>query len=96
METGINIKTLHLPLNFTLSQCKALAKMWNYPQITKNDKMKNRTTQKIKDTLGVSYTIAEVERFLKKAEKKSLAQAPYFDGRILDKIQLLKKALNQN
>ena len=58
--------------------------------------MKNRTTQKIKDTLGASYTIAEVEKFLKKAEEKSLAQAPYFDGRILDKIQLLKKALNQN
>ena len=58
--------------------------------------METKTTQKIKDTLGASYTIEEVEKILKKLEEKSLAQAPYFDGKILDKIQLLKKALIQN
>jgi len=60
----------------------------NYPN--------GRTTQLIKDTLGVSYTVAEVEAFLAKFENQSREQAPYFDGRLLDKIDLLKTALGKN
>ena len=60
----------------------------NYPN--------GRTTQLIKDTLGVSYTVAEVEAFLAKFENQSREQAPYFDRRLLDKIDLLKTALGKN
>ena len=54
----------------------------------------NKTTEKIKETLGVSYTVAEVKAFLAEFEAKSQAQAPYFDGRLMDKIELLKSALS--
>lgn len=59
-------------------------------------KTKERTTQLIQETLGVSLTILEVEALLAKFEKKSRSQAPYFDGRLLDKIELLKNALGRN
>ena len=59
-------------------------------------KTKERTTQLIKDTLGVSLTVAEVESLLVKFENESRSQAPYFDGRLLDKIDRLKTALGKN
>lgn len=61
-----------------------------------NNYPKTRTTQLIKDTLGVSFTVLEVEALLAKFENESRNQAPYFDGRLLDKIELLKTALGKN
>ena len=61
-----------------------------------NNYPKRKTTQLIKDTLGVSLTVLEVEALLAKFENKSRSQAPYFDGRLLDKIELLKTALGKN
>lgn len=61
-----------------------------------NNYPKGRTTQLIKDTLGVSFTVFEVEALLSKLENQSRSQAPYFDGRLLDKIELLKTALGKN
>ena len=53
----------------------------------------NQTTQKIKDTLGVNFTVAEVRQLLAKYEAQSAKQAPYFDGRLLDRIERLKSCL---
>jgi hypothetical protein len=61
-----------------------------------NNYPKGRTTQLIKDTLGVSFTVFEVEALLAKLENQSHSQAPYFDGRLLDKIERLKTALGKN
>lgn len=54
---------------------------------------KNKTTEKIKNTLGASYTIAQVERFVYELQKKIENQAPYFNGRDLDKLELLRESL---
>ena len=59
-------------------------------------KQLNETTQLIKDTLGMSLTVSEVETALETFENQALSQAPYFDGRLLDKIELLKTALGNN
>ena len=59
-------------------------------------KTKERTPERIKPTLGVSLTVSEVEELLAKLENQSHAQAPYFDGRLLDKIERLKTALGKN
>ena len=56
---------------------------------------KSQTTHLIKETLGASFTIYEVEAMLLQSEQESHSQAPYFDGRLLDKIELLKKALGK-
>ena len=61
-----------------------------------NNYPKRKTTQLIKDTLGVSFTVLEVEALLAKFENESRNQAPYFDGRLLDKIELLKTSLGKN
>jgi len=63
---------------------------------TTNNYPKGKTTQLIKDTLGVSYTVFEVEALLAEFENRSRSQAPFFDGRLLDKIELLKTALGKN
>jgi hypothetical protein len=57
-------------------------------------KNKKQTTQRIKEVLGASLTIEEVENKLAILEAKSREQAPYFDGRLLDKISLLRTALD--
>tara|TARA_R100000951_G_scaffold7_1_gene8 strand:- start:569 stop:784 length:216 start_codon:yes stop_codon:yes gene_type:complete len=61
-----------------------------------NNYPKGRTTQLIKDTLGVSFTVFEVEALLAKLENHSRSQAPYFDGMLLYKIERLKTALGKN
>ena len=61
-----------------------------------NNYPKARTTQLIKNTLGVSLTVFEVEALLAKFENQSRSQAPFFDGRLLDKIERLKTALGKN
>lgn len=53
------------------------------------------TTERIKDTLGASYTTAEVKKFLSAAEKESEKQAPYFDCRLLKQIERLETALGR-
>ena len=60
-----------------------------------NNYPKGRTTDLIKDTLGVSFTVFEVEALLAKMENRSRSQAPYFDGRLLTKIERLKTALGK-
>lgn len=57
-------------------------------------KNKQQTTKRIKEVLGASLTIEEVEIKLAILEAKSREQAPYFDGRLLDKISLVKTALD--
>ena len=54
---------------------------------------KNQTTQQIKDTLGVSLTVAEVEQKIADLEAEIGRQAPYFNGRDLDRLSLLRKAV---
>lgn len=54
----------------------------------------NQTTQAIKNTLGATYSVKEVKAFLEAAELESAAQAPYFDARLLRRIERLRKALN--
>lgn len=61
-----------------------------------NNYPKGNTTQLIKETLGVSFTVFEVEALLAKLENQSRSQAPFFEGRLLDKIELLKTALGKN
>ena len=56
---------------------------------------KSQTTHLIRETLGATFTIYEVEAMLCIVEQESHSQAPYFDGRLLDKIELLKKALGK-
>lgn len=57
--------------------------------------MKTQTTEQIKNTLGASYSIEEVETMLAAMVAESEAQAPCFDGRLLDRIQRLKTALGE-
>jgi len=57
--------------------------------------MKNETTERIKNTLGANYTVKEVEEMLAAKLIKSKAQAPYFDGRLLDQILRLETALGK-
>ena len=54
----------------------------------------NQTTELIKDTLGASYTVSEVKLMLAEFTAKSVKQAPYFDGRLLDRIEKLQKSLS--
>jgi len=54
---------------------------------------KSKTTDKIRNTLGASYTIGEVERFIYELDKKIQNQAPYFNNRDLDKLELLRESL---
>jgi hypothetical protein len=54
----------------------------------------NQTTEQIKNTLGASYTISEVKASLEDARITSAKQAPYFDGRLLDRIARLELALD--
>ena len=54
---------------------------------------KSRTTQLIKNTLGASHTVAEVEGYLLDAQTELRAQAPYFNSRTLDKETRCLKAL---
>lgn len=53
----------------------------------------DQTTQQIKETLGATYTTAEVTAFLGEVDDKLGQQAPYFDGRLLDRKARLEKAL---
>ena len=53
----------------------------------------NQTTEQIKNTLGASYTVSEVKGFLAEMRVTSAKQAPYFDGRLLDRIARLELAL---
>ena len=55
---------------------------------------KGFTHQAIKNSLGASYTIEEVETMLHDMQVTSQAQAPYFDGRLLDRIKKFEKVLN--
>jgi hypothetical protein len=55
---------------------------------------KDKTTQQIRDYLGVSYTIAEVEQFIDDLRAKLDRQAPYFNGRDLDKLKYLEKSID--
>jgi len=55
--------------------------------------MKNQTTQKIKDVLGASYSVAECETALLRAKAKLASQAPYYDARLLATVEKLEKAL---
>ena len=57
--------------------------------------MKTQTTEQIKNTLGANYTVEEVETMLATMQRESDAQAPCFDGRLLDRIQRLKTALGE-
>ena len=57
---------------------------------------KSITTQVIKDSLGASYTISEVEDVLFQSKAKSAAQAPYFDGRLLDRIAKIENILRES
>jgi len=57
--------------------------------------MKTETTEQIKNTLGASYSVEEVETMLAAMVAESEAQAPCFDGRLLDRIQRLKTALGE-
>ena len=54
---------------------------------------KSKTTEKIKNTLGASYTIGEVERFIYELHKKIEKQAPYFNDRDLHKLEILRESL---
>jgi len=57
-------------------------------------KTKNTTTtEQIKETLGATYTTAEVTAFLGEVDDKLDKQAPYFDGRLLDQKARLETAL---
>lgn len=53
-----------------------------------------KTTQQIKDYFGASYTVAEVQGFIEELQIKIDKQAPYFNGRDLDKLEYYKKALD--
>ena len=53
----------------------------------------NQTTEQIRDTLGATYTVAEVTVFLSEVNDRLGKQAPYFDGRLLDQKARLEKAL---
>jgi|TARA_R110000787_G_scaffold202740_1_gene313346 DNA-directed RNA polymerase specialized sigma54-like protein len=57
--------------------------------------METETTELIKNTLGASHSVKEVKAWLKDIQKASKAQAPYFDGRLLDQIKKLKTALGK-
>jgi len=57
--------------------------------------MKKQTTERIKNTLGVNYTVEEVEKMLEEKLIKSKSQAPFFDGRLLDQILRLETALGK-
>ena len=54
----------------------------------------NQTTEQIKNTLGGSYTISEVKSYLEDARVASAKQAPYFDARLLNRIERLELALD--
>jgi len=56
----------------------------------------NQTTQAIKNAFGANYTISEVRTALAEAKAKSTKQAPYFDGRLLDRIAKMEKALEES
>ena len=56
-------------------------------------KPKNQTTQKIKDILGASYTVAECETALLRGRAKLVSNGPYFDGRLLATVEKLEQAL---
>jgi hypothetical protein len=53
-----------------------------------------KTTQQIKDYLGASYTVGEVQGFIEALQRKIDSQAPYFNGRDLDRLEYYKKALD--
>jgi hypothetical protein len=57
--------------------------------------MENQTTELIKNTLGATHSVKEVKAWLRDLEKASKAQAPCFDGRLLDQIKKLKTALGK-
>ena len=40
-------------------------------------------------------TIQEIKDAIKKLEAQQESQAPYFDGRLMDRIEKLKKLLNE-
>jgi hypothetical protein len=54
---------------------------------------KKETTDKIKSTLGASYTVAEVELFIYRLHKKLEKQTPIFNSRDLEKLDQLREAL---
>jgi hypothetical protein len=54
---------------------------------------KDKTTDKIKATLGASYTVAEVELLIYRLHKKLEKQAPIFNSRDLTKLNQLREAL---
>lgn len=54
---------------------------------------KNKTTEKIKNTLGESYTVLEVEAFIYELHKKIEKQFPHFDSRDLHKLEILRESL---
>ena len=53
----------------------------------------DQTTNAIKISLGATYTIRELRGFISDDKAKSDAQAPYFDGRLLDRITRLEGVL---
>ena len=56
---------------------------------------KKETTDTIKNTLGASYSVYEVETMLARLLAESKAQAPYSDGRLIDRITRLQTALGE-
>ena len=55
--------------------------------------MKNQTTQKIKDVLGASYSVAECETALKVGRAQLVSHGPYYDANLLATVEKLEKAL---
>ena len=56
-------------------------------------KPKNQTTQKIKDILGASYTVAECEAALQAGKALLVSHGPYYDAGLLATVEKLEKAL---
>ena len=56
-------------------------------------KPKNQTTQKIKDILGASYTVAECETALLRGRAKLVSHGPYYSAKLLATVEKLEQAL---
>lgn len=54
---------------------------------------KSKTHPLIKQRLGATYTISELEEKLKTMKRLSATQAPYFEGRLLDRIERIENTL---
>jgi hypothetical protein len=55
----------------------------------------DQTTEKIKETLGVNFTIREVRKLIAETEGELSMQAPYLSARLLHRLERLKLALGE-